>query len=86
MEVPAGMGEETPEDLTTQLIRSLGLDPSNVAGFTLEARVGTQPNLTVMYEAWQPDHEAFLRTFQNYALVPVQPGERLVPIPHWRLS
>ena len=71
----------TQSDLTTLMIEALGLDPTNIVGFTLEVRRDTLPNLTVIYQAWNEHLEAFSRTLTNLALLPVQPGERLIPVP-----
>jgi hypothetical protein len=89
MEVSAGMAEEptaNTDDLTHRMITALGLDPTNIIGFTLEVRLGTLPNLTVIHQAWSDTTEAFARTLSNYALLPVLPGERLVPVPHPHLG
>jgi len=63
------------ERFGADVLRALGIDPNTVTGFTMEFRVGARPNLTVIHEAWQPDVEAFLRTFEHYHVVARKSGE-----------
>jgi hypothetical protein len=57
-------------DLGMEMCSALGLDPSDILGFTLEVRADCLPNLTVIHYAWKADVEAFTRTLTRFDLVP----------------
>lgn len=64
------MARTSSSNIGAQICQSLGLDPYDVVGFTLEFRAGALPNLTVIHQAWEPNLEAFARTLNNYTLLP----------------
>ena len=56
--------------LAAEMCEALGLNPEDIAGFTLEVRTDCVPNLTVIHQAWDNTTQIFARTLTNYTLTP----------------